>query len=358
MTSGHFSASIEPILARLAAVSAAALENGALKPMQTEQSVIAEGSLKPGFSLRLLRKNHKPSAPPQSTWKADAHKDTKAPENPFLPYDERLYVRHCPPAHVLLLNKFPVIPNHALLVTQDFQPQSSLLTFDDHFALWNVFSQIDALAFYNAGPIAGASQPHKHLQIIPLPLAGPPFQSDTPFDRFLEPPASRDGKSDAHYSANALPFLHAAVPTSDVTRLANDGQLSAAADLSMRKYTSLMSMLEPSVLSYRATRNPDREVAADCKSGEHENSNTDNTDDQDELGVRPFSYNLIVTKQYMLVVPRRKEKFQNISVNALGFVGCLLVKDEHALNTAKSVGPMHILSTVALPDDARPPTLR
>lgn len=357
MSLGSSSAVVESILARLTAVSASALENGALKPMQTEQSVIAEGSTKPWFSMRLLRKTHKPSAPPTSAWKGEAQNSAKASENPFLPYDKRLYVRDLHPAHVLLLNKFPVIRNHALLVTREFEPQSSLLTFDDHLALWDVFSQINALAFYNAGPIAGASQPHKHLQIIPMPLVESPFQSDTPFDRFLEPPNSDSDKHESPYSTESLPFLHAVTSTSDVTRLAEDGEVTEAASLSMRKYTSLMSVLEPRVLAYRAAQNHGHVETMDRNSGDLEDIKTNSIDDADDIGIRPFSYNLIVTRRYMLVVPRRKEKFQNISVNALGFVGCLLVRDDQALNTVKNVGPMRILSTVALPDDTRSPTL-
>lgn len=357
MSSGSPFAVVESILARLTAASASSLENGALKPMQTEQSVIPEGSTKPGFSLRLLQKTYKPSAPPASAWKGEAQNSAKSSTNPFLPYDKRLYVGDIPPAHVLLLNKFPVIQNHALLVTRKFEPQSSLLTFDDHLALWDVFSQLNALAFYNAGPIAGASQPHKHLQIIPMPLVESPFQSDTPFDRFLELQNSDSDKHDTHYSVKSFPFLHAVTSTSDVTRLAEHGKVNEAAGLSMRKYTSLMSVLEPRVLAYRATRNHDHAETTDRNSGDHEDSKTNNTDDTDDVGIRPFSYNLIVTRSYMLVVPRRKEKFQNISVNALGFVGCLLVKDDQALNTVKNVGPMRILSTVALPDDTRSPNL-
>lgn len=352
MATGPLSTTAQPLLARLVAVSTSALENGALKPLQTEQSVVAEGSTKPGFLLTLLRKHHKPSKPPSFAWNSEAVKSTKTVENPFLPYDEHLYVRHVSPAHVLLLNKFPVIQNHALLVTREFQPQSSLLTFADHLALWNTFSQINALAFYNAGPIAGASQPHKHLQIIPVPLEGTPFESDTPFDRFLEPPDSQYNESDVHYRAKGLPFLHATASMLDVAQLAASGKLDEAAGLSMRKYTSLMTLLEPRVISYRVTRNAGVE-SVNHVSDDQNTTETSFEDDQDDIGVKPFSYNLVVTRRYMLVVPRRKEKFQHISVNALGFVGCLLVKDDESLQMVKNVGPMNVLSTVALPDDAQ-----
>ena len=33
-----------------------------------------------------------------------------------------------------------------------------------------ILAEFDGLGFYNGGETAGASQPHKHLQIVPLPL--------------------------------------------------------------------------------------------------------------------------------------------------------------------------------------------
>jgi ATP adenylyltransferase len=39
------------------------------------------------------------------------------------------------------------------------------------------------------------------------------------------------------------------------------------------------------------------------------------------------SYNLLVTRQWLLWVPRSQEFFEGISINALGFAGALLAKD-------------------------------
>ena len=45
--------------------------------------------------------------------------------NPFLPYEEDLYVRHLEPNHVLLLNKFNVVENHLLVVTREFESRQT-----------------------------------------------------------------------------------------------------------------------------------------------------------------------------------------------------------------------------------------
>ena len=49
----------------------------------------------------------------------------------------------------------------------------------------------------------------------------------------------------------------------------------------------------------------------------------------------------------MMIVPRRQEKYADISVNSLGFAGSLLVKNKEELTQLKALGPMQLLSQVA-----------
>jgi ATP adenylyltransferase/5',5'''-P-1,P-4-tetraphosphate phosphorylase II len=44
-------------------------------------------------------------------------------------------------------------------------------------------------------------------------------------------------------------------------------------------------------------------------------------------------HNVLITKQWMLVVPRRHETWQGISGNAVAFSGCILVPLEAQLQT-------------------------
>jgi ATP adenylyltransferase len=57
-------------------------------------------------------------------------------KNPFLPYEETLWVRHVSPTHTLLLNKFNVVAHHLICVTRDFQQQTEPLTAADMDATW------------------------------------------------------------------------------------------------------------------------------------------------------------------------------------------------------------------------------
>ena len=54
-------------------------------------------------------------------------------------------------------------------------------------------------------------------------------------------------------------------------------------------------------------------------------------------------YNLLATREWMLMVPRRAEHFESISINALGFAGALLVRTEPELALIRERGPMTAL---------------
>lgn len=59
----------------------------------------------------------------------------------------------------------------------DFRQQTDPLSPEDMLAVWNTLKAVrntqDALAFYNCGSRSGASQPHKHMQVIPLEEPAP-----------------------------------------------------------------------------------------------------------------------------------------------------------------------------------------
>jgi len=59
-------------------------------------------------------------------------------------------------------------------------------------------------------------------------------------------------------------------------------------------------------------------------------------------------YNLLVTREWMLLVPRSKEFFDSISVNSMGFAGALLLRNKEEMKALKKYGPMKVLESVAL----------
>ena len=65
-----------------------------------------------------------------------------------------------------------------------------------------------------------------------------------------------------------------------------------------------------------------------------------------ELGCEHRPHNLLLTDAWMLVVPRVRERFESISINALGFAGSILVKDAAQLERVREVGPLALLRHV------------
>jgi ATP adenylyltransferase len=149
---------------RLEEVSRRALLSGALEPVATRSTFLEDGGVR--FVVRIVERIERK--------KASQEAQEKSGRNPFLPYEGELFVADVSPTHVALLNKFNVMENHLLVVTRRFEEQESLLTPEDFDAIGQVLEEFDSLFFYNSGPAAGASQRHKHLQFVPVPLGEGP----------------------------------------------------------------------------------------------------------------------------------------------------------------------------------------
>ena len=63
----------------------------------------------------------------------------------------------------------------------------------------------------------------------------------------------------------------------------------------------------------------------------------------------PLPYNLLVTWDWMFLLPRTRGFFHGIEVNSLGFAGTLLARDQEQLAFIKREGPMTLLRNVAFP---------
>lgn len=319
------------MLARIRAVSAAALEQGALQPIETSYTVLGrENAHEPTFLLRVLTNLARKQAESKKQSRAKKGANERG-WNPFLPYDAAMYVQDVGDEHVMLLNKFNVVQNHALIVTKRFEEQDSLLTCSDMSALWSCLAEMRGIAFYNAGKTAGASQRHKHLQIVPAPMV-PHSEQDTPFDGAIVKAVAPG----TWYTSSALPYLHAIVRMDDCAAMAGAGRVEEAGRVSMQRYLDMLKTLEQGVLE-----------AGDEAQGE-----------QDVLGERlkqPFSYNVLVSRLWMMLIPRRRECFHGVSVNAMGFVGCLLVRDDAAAQQVRNSGAMNVLVGVAFRAPAHSP---
>jgi sulfate adenylyltransferase (ADP) / ATP adenylyltransferase len=279
-----------------------ALNVGALHPIATTYDWIEQGEV--CFLVRVLANLHR---------KAEAKKAQKTKQskgeafNPFLPYEADLFVSDLSPTHVAILNKFNVVDHHLLMITRVFASQDHCLTLDDFVALTLCLAEVEGLGFYNGGKDAGASQPHKHLQLVPFPLV--PELTELPIAAALEKaPRQADG-----VTSPALPFRHRITWLKDM----DFSDPLAIAPILHRRYLHLLRCLN--LLTSEAEP--------------------------------PAAYNLLVTRQWMVVVPRSQESHSKISVNSLGFAGALLVKTPTELEQLRQLGPMNLLKAVSFPQD-------
>lgn len=266
---------------RILAATRRALDSGALQPIPTHPQVVREEGL--DFVLRVgdLRR------------KSDSERRQQAspqPANPFLPYDPAMRVTDLSDTHVLLLNKFQVLEGHVLVVTRAFAEQEAALEEADFAAVAQVLRQTAGLAFFNGGAAAGASQRHRHVQLLPWPLM--PADEAQPFDP----------RQWARQGAG-WPFAHA------------------------------WSALSPDDLAQPARLRAcyDRIVGEIGLGGAAGHS----------------GYNLLMTPDWMMAVRRRRGAHQGLGVNALGFAGTLLLRGEEELQRLRLIGPLALLRAVS-----------
>ena len=55
---------------------------------------------------------------------------------------------------------------HILLITNSWKPQNGWLDINDWIAIKRVNKDTSGLWFFNSSPAAGASQPHRHFQLL------------------------------------------------------------------------------------------------------------------------------------------------------------------------------------------------
>ncbi|KAA0159789.1 hypothetical protein FNF27_03311 [Cafeteria roenbergensis] len=295
------------LLARIARRDHAAAEAGKLLPIATKPHIVLDGGIP--FVVSVVEKTAMKAKPRAKDAAA------LAPLDAFETVDPDLLV--CGgdgafPDHNIVLNKFPVVTGHLVIATREFHPQSEPLTPSDLLALWMVVESTDGLGFFNAGRIAGASQPRKHTQAIPRPRPPPghpphAFPIESAAEAALAEAAAA-GASTARVAAFDFPHVLAPVPpaASAASAASPEAARSAAGDALCSLYGALL-----------------REVGA-CDS----------------------AYNLLLTRRWMMVVPRTRERWGPVSVNAVGFAGLLLARGD-AGEALSEAGPLTALRTVA-----------
>ena len=60
-------------------------------------------------------------------------------------------------------------------------------------------------------------------------------------------------------------------------------------------------------------------------------------------------YNLLVCRTALLLVPRTREKWDDVSLNSLAWAGSLFVRDRAQIDGLRRTGPLAVLAAVCRP---------
>ncbi|KZT29031.1 hypothetical protein NEOLEDRAFT_1160702 [Neolentinus lepideus HHB14362 ss-1] len=266
---------------------------------------------------------HKPHLPTPHFDPRQKNPDGKP--DPFEPpYIENLYIGEVKDEedgkeYVALLNKYCVIPLHFLLASKKYESQASPLLPPDLVQIYLLLLAAKKagspfFAFYNCGDRSGASQPHKHIQLLPLEDEnGPPSNrlALNPRKITLERPFSLSSLPYANHIFR-LPLMSVSTPIDEI-----EEKLSQA-------FLSLLDL-----------------VISTVRHDPHYPAGTP-------------SYNAVLTLDHLHLIPRAEENYtlketgDQLSINAVGFAGMLLVKSEDELEAVKREGVGKILRGVGL----------
>jgi len=217
--------------------------------------------------------------------------------NPFIPWDTKLEIKSIDSRHTLILNKYPVQIGHMLLITNKWKPQNGWLDNGDFDAIKNVDNDTSGLWFFNSSKDAGASQPHRHFQLLPRHNN----ESICPrYDWFCSLLSSNNIRKSLISHCVAI-------------KPRNNNSYSNSNDL----YSSYKAMI-------------------------HEMNLGDI--DLDSKPLKP--YNLIITPEWIALITRKTDRAYGFSINALGFAGYFLGTKRSDVDQLIKFGPEQILKDV------------
>ena len=211
--------------------------------------------------------------------------------NPFRPWDNILEIDSIGKYHQLILNKYPVQLGHILLITNEWKEQNGWIDIKDWEAIKEVNKDTTGLWFFNSGPLAGASQPHRHFQL----LRRDPSELSCPREKWILDFDNVNYKNQRFCKNIILKKISKNLDKENIHEIYKD-------------------------LAYKLGLG---------KPG---------------IDKKPrYPYNLIFTNQWILLIKRKTDNLYGISVNALGFAGYILVTEKSDKKYLKKFGPEKLL---------------
>lgn len=297
----------------------------------------------------------------------------------------------------LVLNKFNTVEDHCLLITDGYVHQLSPLHQLD-LDLWiSLLETIDGVGFYNSNHISGASQAHKHMQLIPkaslkkfcksavrsqhvgnAPARSFPLEAAIataretlhwgqypfPKDNFKQGsdsdsiPQETTRSEPMIYQVPQFKFRHSLAllySRKDFAAYQHDSSSEniIGSIISSSYGTYLMTVYEELLASQRLSPAMLQQCSTQL---DPRASSTDSFADSSCMS--DSAYNLVITPDYMLLAPRSAlytsiptdsaTDSVTVSINSFGYLGMVMVDSVHARDVVADRGPMGILDVVSI----------
>ena len=239
--------------------------------------------------------------------------------DPFCPPFNGTYIQELSDTHRLLYNQYSLVPYHTLVITKTMEYQNQRLNYKGSYIHYiyiyidfegciQVMKAMNGFSFYNSGQLAGASQPHKHLQSIPLNSLP---NRRIPIDANIKKEIKKLQKDEFLFRLPSYRFRHVVCAfKQDILKNLKGENVISTAKLIRMYYEEMLLYLNNSNLKYE--------------------------------------YNLIFTTEWAMIVLRQREMaFDRISINALAFSGSILVKTLDDDQFVKLNSPISLLTDVA-----------
>ncbi|KAF2136614.1 uncharacterized protein K452DRAFT_237249 [Aplosporella prunicola CBS 121167] len=223
------------------------------------------------------------------------HPTRFGPGSDILNNNSEMLLANINSTHLLVLNKFCVFRSQLLLLTADsYRRQSEQLDLEDFKAVCDILPLMGDphMAMYNCGAKSGASRQHKHIHVLPRPSHL--FPDDRNFD-----PAK-------------IPFLYLLQYLDKGIIGSRDGP-----QVLLQTYQDLLG---------RA-----KQASSNC------------SEDAE------YAHNIVLTNEWLIVIPRSRAIFEGIATNAAGMVGSVWLNDDIQMDDWKAKGPKKVLRQLGLP---------
>ncbi|KAK5989841.1 Diadenosine 5',5'''-P1,P4-tetraphosphate phosphorylase 2 [Cladobotryum mycophilum] len=312
---------------------AKARATGELHYFPTQVTILPVNSIP--FQLRYSPSlANKPKGPPPD------HSNGRKAFDPFTNPPQGLFITHIGPSHFLVLNKFAVVPEHFILATNDYKLQTHVLEESDLEATLACIDAYESLrdgtdgsdgesgeqeglfAFFNCGDNSGASQPHRHIQLLPISCMKDGLDTSSPWDVLAK---NLDTLQNA-------PFM---------TFSEKIGRDVSPSDL----HTTYLRL-------YRRA----------CHAVAQHTKNKDAAEDIQDTGAARISYNMAMTRDTLVICPRLVEGASiidqvggevlgSVALNGTLLAGTALVKNELEWEALKKdpEGLAEVLGVIGVP---------